>query len=253
MKCFGMFMSAALIATTLTSYGQEDKFANLSSKERISIAQKEEIDSKQDREFQQMMQAGHELFKGKHYLKAIHKYEEAQAKRPYNVYPKVIIADIELSMKDTLATIRKAEEMEKKAEELKPETPKPETKPEEKKEETSTADRIEKMDKWEAEERKKLEAQREREKQQATPPPTKNNGEVAVLSLEDFQKDLAEKYPTGTTESIEKEGNRTTTTRIVVAEGKGNEYKKVVHSWGGVFYFKNGEAVTERVWKETEK
>lgn len=229
--------------------GQEE-FADLSSKERISIAKQEEANAKNDAEFQLMMVAGHDFFKAKHYLKAIRKYEEAQAKRPYNVYPKVIISDIELSMKDTLATLRAAEQQVKET----PPPPAPaKVAPEEKKPESS-ADRIQKMDEWEEAERRKR--QKEREKSEKKPDPVSNesNGDVAKLSMDDFQKDLGEKYPSGLTEEITKEGNRTTTTRVIVADGKGNEYKKVVHNWGGVFYFKNGEAITERVWtKETEK
>ncbi len=250
MNHLSKYIATGLIFITSVAVGQEE-FAELSSKKRISIAQQEETDAKNDAAFQAMMVSGHDLFKGKHYLKAIRKYEEAQSKRPYNVYPKVIISDIELSMKDTLETLRNVEHLNKQQ---LPEVKQEEVQPEKISPPPSTVDQIEKMNQWEAEERKRR--QEERDRANRTPEPTtpQNNGEVVVLSMEDFQKDLAVKYPSGLTETVETEGNRTVTTRIIVSEGKGNEYKKVVHNWGGVFYFKNGEAVTERVWKqETEK
>lgn len=248
MNHLSKYLVVSIICSSTVAMGQDD-FANLPSKKRISIAQQEETDAKNDAEFQLMMVTGHDLFKAKHYLKAIHKYEEAQVKRPYNVYPKVIISDIELSMKDTLETLRKAEELTPNV----PPTPSPKEIAPTEMEPKSSAERMQRMDEWEEAER--LRRQKEREAAKNKPAPINNsNGEVATLSMEDFQKDLGNKYPTGTTEEITTEGNRTTTKRIIVAEGKGNEYKKVVHSWGGVFYFKNGEAVTERVWtQETEK
>lgn len=244
---------------TLTGLKAQDDFAELSSRERINLAEKEEKEAAHDAEFQGVMQKGHELFKEKHYLKAIHTYEEAQELRPYNVYPKVIIADIELSMKDTLQTLRAAEKNN-----LEQTPQKPKVKPEKEKEtetpdrdEETKEERIEKINEWEQDVREKRERQRareaEKEKQRQTAD-TRMDGDVKRLSAEDFQKELAEKYPRGITETVSKEGNKTIVKRIVVAEGIGNEYKKVVHNWGGVFYFKNGDAVTERVWKqETEK
>ncbi len=238
----------ASILLTQVAVGQED-FSELPAKERIAIAKSEEVEAKQDVVFQKKMQEGHELFKGKHYLKAIHKYEEAQEQRPYNVYPKVIIADIELSMKDTLEILRAEEKIQKETPKPKVQAPdKPETKPDS----TTTEDRMRKLDEWEAAERKKRESQRKAEEKKE-PAPKSVTGDVEQMSLEDYQKELAKAFPEGVSETIEEEGNRTTTTRVVVKDGTGNEYKKVVHNWGGVFYFKNGEAVTERTWKsETE-
>jgi len=205
------------------------------------------------------MQDGHLLFKDKHYLKAIHSYEKAQERRPYNVYPKVIIADIELSMKDTLQTLRAAEKVESQKEELektrKPAETNKELKTEDPKPE-SEAERRAKQEQWEIQQRAKLERQRELEKQREKEKPaeTQMAGDVVKLSTEDFMKDLGQKYPNGITEEMTTEGNKTIIKRIVVANNIGNEYKKVVHGWGGIFYFKNGEAVTDRVWiQETEK
>jgi len=239
------------------AYGQE-QFTQLSSKQRISIAEKEESEAKKDDQFQSLMQTGHEYFKGKHYLKAIHAYEKARDRRPYNVYPKVIIADIELSMKDTLSTLRaveKAEEQNKKIEKIEKPT-EIENTPDEVQDTDSERELKERQDEWERKERLRLEREREmqKEREKAKPAEVKMAGDVAILSNADFQKELGQKFPTGVTEEMYTEGNKTIIKRIVVSNNLGNEYKKVVHNWGGVFYFKNGEAVTERVWiQETEK
>ncbi len=246
-RCF----SALIIIPSLacTAFAQES-IAELSAKERIRIAEKEKTEAAQDVSFQNLMNEGHNLFEGKHYLKAIHAYEKAAEERPFNVYPKVIIADIELSMKDTLEILRaaeKAEEEEIKKQEI-PESPKPDLEPEDKKEDNS----IERLDNWEEKERERLAKEREaRERMKEENPPVKTiQGDVEALTIDDFREELGEKYPSGITETITKEGNKTITKRIIVKEGSGDEYKKVVHDWGGVFYFKNGDAVTERVWKQ---
>ena len=239
-----------------SAFGQ-DEFSQLSTKKRISIAEKEEKEAKMDDQFQSMMLTGHEFFKGKHYLKAIHSYENAQDKRPYNVYPKVIIADIELSMKDTLATLRAAEKVEEQNKNLqKPEKIEEPLKGDPDQNMDNEKERQKKQEDWERKERAKLERERDlqKEKEEAKPTEVKMAGDVAILSTVDFQKELGEQFPNGTTEEMYTEGNKTIIKRIVVSNNLGNEYKKVVHNWGGVFFFKNGEAVTERVWiQETEK
>ena len=72
-------------------------------------------------------------------------------------------------------------------------------------------------------------------------------------TINEIQEELASEYSDGVTEETFTEGNRTITKRVVVMDGKGDEYRMVKHGWGGVFYFKNGTSITERVWKaETE-
>lgn len=231
---------------------QED-FEQLSAKDRIDIAEREKQEAKTDAEFQQLMSQGHQLFENRHYLKAIHKYEEAQERRPYNVYPKVIIADIELSMKDTLKVLREAE---RQAERKQPPKDKPEItkEPKEKPQLTETKEEtIERLSRWEADVRRDRERAREQQETEPATPVESTEGDVKQMSVEEYQRELAQMYPKGITENVTREGNKQITTRIVVNGDKGNEYKKVEHDWGGVFYFKNGDAVTERVWKqETE-
>ncbi len=243
--------AVSLMASTAIS--AQEKFADLSAKERIKVAEQEEIEAKSDSEFQRMMQTGHELFKQRHYLKAIHRYEEAQERRPYNVYPKVIIADIELSMKDTLEVLRKEEKKQQSQQDnQRTEAQKSEKDQQEMPVETE-AERLKRVNDWEKREREKRADERERttEKQETvSPQPT---GDIAIMSVEDFRKELGKTYPSGISEEIIQDGNKTITKRVKVADGKGDEYKRVEHGWGGIFFFKNGDAITERMWKqETE-
>ncbi len=242
-EIFGFVCILALSIYSSNAFAQSE-FKKLSSKERIAIAEREEVQAATDMNFQGKMQEGHDLFKDRHYLKAIRSYEAAQSQRPYNVYPKVIIADIELSMKDTLAVLR-AEE--KKIEKQKPVEEKVQPKPE------VPADDIQKrLDDWEKKEREKLQQQREN-KSKTEPAPAPVSGDVPKMNIEEYRKELAQKFPNGVTETVTTEGNKVITQRVIVKEGKGDEFRKVEHSWGGIFFFKNGEAVPERVWKqETE-
>jgi hypothetical protein len=240
-----------LILSSIFVFGianaQED-LKNLSGKERIRIAENEKIEAATDVEFQQYMSTGHDMFSDRHYLKAIRSYEKAAEVRPYNVYPKVKITDIELSMKDTLEILRAAEKEDIKQEKPKPKEP--EVAEAEQKLPETQKETIARLDKWEEKERQKMEAQREKEKAKTEQPqPNKTeSGDVQAMSIEDYREELAEIFPSGITETVSEEGNKVITKRVVVHEGKGDEYKKVVHNWGGVFFFKNGDAVTERVW-----
>lgn len=61
---------------------------------------------------------------------------------------------------------------------------------------------------------------------------------------DDFQNALAKKYPQGVTEEVVKEGNSTTTRRIVVRGNKGVLYLMRKTNFG-VFYFKDGTPIFE--------
>ncbi|MGB0403590.1 MAG: hypothetical protein ACPGEG_05785 [Salibacteraceae bacterium] len=52
-------------------------------------------------------------------------------------------------------------------------------------------------------------------------------------------KKIALEYPEGVTEETYMKGNKKITERVVVKDGKGQIYSKIVHPWGGVYYFKN--------------
>ena len=63
---------------------------------------------------------------------------------------------------------------------------------------------------------------------------------------------LAQEYPEGVTEESYTEGNKVIIRRVVVNGNRADEYSKVIAKWG-TFYFKNGQSITEPIWKkETE-
>ncbi|MFN3875483.1 MAG: hypothetical protein ACK4L7_06190, partial [Flavobacteriales bacterium] len=63
---------------------------------------------------------------------------------------------------------------------------------------------------------------------------------------------LAQEYPPGVTEESYTEGNKVIIRRIVVVGNRADEYSKVIAKFG-VFYFKNGQSITEAIWtRETE-
>lgn len=69
---------------------------------------------------------------------------------------------------------------------------------------------------------------------------------------DEFLNEIAQQFPEGVTEKVYKQGNKTITKRIVVKGGTGAVYRKVKHSWGGEYYFRNNDPITKFLWdKET--
>lgn len=64
---------------------------------------------------------------------------------------------------------------------------------------------------------------------------------------------LAQEYPEGVTEESYTEGNKVIIRRVVVNANKADDYSKVIAKWG-TFFFKNGQSITETMWKnETDR
>ena len=60
-------------------------------------------------------------------------------------------------------------------------------------------------------------------------------------------------YPQGVTEETMEEKNKTIIKRIVVMDDQMDVYRKVIHAWGGIYYFKNGLSCDQFIWdSETE-
>lgn len=245
---------AVLWATSL--HAQERDFADLSAKEKADIARQEQLEAARDGAFLDLMDEGHALFVKKKYLKAIRKYEQAEERRPLNVYPPVKIRDIELSMKDTLEILREQEKKEKPApkEERQAKQQKlPDREKEMEEFREKEKQRQEKAEDWEASQRRQLareRALREERDQESRELAEQKGSDVGEISLEEFQKDLGQQYSEGITQRTYNEGQRKITERVVVKGDRGNEYRMVEHPWGGKFYFKNGTPISEETWKQ---
>lgn len=89
---------------------------------------------------------------------------------------------------------------------------------------------------------------RERNKQQIDATPVGQQRAFADYN----RNQLALDYPQGVTEESYTEGNKVIIRRVVVNGNKADEYSKVIAKYG-IFYFKNGQSITEAIWaKETE-
>lgn len=248
------FLLLCGFAVSITTQAQGRDFSELSASERAERAEKESLEAATDQAFLYLMDKGHQMFREKRYLKAIRTYEDAGALRPNNVYPPVIIRDIEISMKDTLNTLRKkeAEELDStKQQHKKPELPDREKIMAEFRE--KEAERQQKAAEWENEERRQLARFRELKKDEEGEKRELDDfsgSDVRDASLEEFQESLSEDYNEGVTQRSYEEGNRKITERVVVKNNKGNMYKRVEHAWGGKFYFKNGTPISEESWNQ---
>ncbi len=61
----------------------------------------------------------------------------------------------------------------------------------------------------------------------------------------EFLNKLAKEYPRGKTVERYNLGNRTITRIIMNYDGMATDYRTVRHSWGGVYYFKNGRNISQ--------
>ncbi|MCK6648537.1 MAG: hypothetical protein L6Q66_02670, partial [Bacteroidia bacterium] len=77
--------------------------------------------------------------------------------------------------------------------------------------------------------------------------------DVMIANADAFKNDLAKKYPIGVTEEVVKEGNTKVTRRIVVTGYKGVLYEKKETSFGAVYFFKDGNAITEQIYNSETK
>ena len=77
--------------------------------------------------------------------------------------------------------------------------------------------------------------------------------EKPFKNSENYRKYLAQVYPVGWTEEFETDGKKKITKRILVKDGRGDEYMKVVHPYA-TYYFKNGVSISYGTWvAESEK
>jgi len=232
---FSVFMFA------INTNAQKD-FSELSPKQKIKLGKKEQKAAKNDPEYLALMEEGLAFFQEREYSKALAKYEEAHSRRPKNVYPVVMIEDVAIA-KNLILTQTKAKTevvLENNLVEIKePAYKEPDTKPDVTKEE---------------------------EKKQENPEiiETQIPEEIVINTPEKLEKELVVKPNPVIIETIEepiykndgiyretlKEGSATIDQVTVVKNGSITVIRQVVHTWGGVFYFKDKDAISKQEYEK---
>ena len=97
-----LIIAVLLFATPLWAQQTDplsEEIKHLSPKERSALAAKETTEAKSDSDYQEVMRQAETAFREARYEDALSAYEEARRTRPYNVYPKVKIQDLQALLK----------------------------------------------------------------------------------------------------------------------------------------------------------
>lgn len=233
---------AALFAPAMPCIAQREDgsltsgFDKLSAKERSKIAARETEEAGKDTAYQALMRNADHSFQAGRYEEALATFQQARVLRPYNVYPKVKIQDLQ-------ALIKK-KELERAAQ-LKDTTqgftegPPPAAVPVEHPAPKPTEEAPVTAPPMEA-------APAPLPKPAAAPqpiPPAQKAKPAQTLPSEPAP-------PTTLGERIYMEAGAVVTERTVEDDGKAVVYRKVAHSWGQTYYFKDGRAILQREWDQ---
>ena len=220
-------------------------FKKLSAKERTKIAERETKEAAEDSGYQNLMRNADIAFQAGRYQEALATFEQARTLRPYNVYPKVKIQDLQaLIKKQDLEKAGPLPPLEpvKDTTELPAKAPPPAMTPAHARDPNNVG----------------------KAAQPAPPPPTPEAPKPPPAPhrplIPPGHSETAEPKPdqlrpqqegnTAVGERIYMEAGAVVTERTVEDEGRPMVYKKVAHGWGQTFYFKDGHAIPQREWDE---
>lgn len=227
-----IFLSSFLFGCTALvlaqGQGLEGDFNALSAKERSRIAKAEEEGASNDAQYQSIMAQAESSFREQRFDEALEQFIQARDLRPYNVYPRVKIQDLQalIARRDAALTEPAGElpspaERSPQQEPVLPHRPFPETHAPSAPGRQVTTERV------------------------ALPQERQPAERIAAPARPSETEGLGEEG-----ERIYKEGRAVVVERTVVQEGRPVVFRKVTHAWGEVMYFKDGAAVPERVWQE---
>lgn len=221
--------------------GLDGDFDQLSAKERSRIAKEEESGAPKDERYQAVMSEAEALFQQKRFDEALERFQMARDLRPYNVYPRVKIQDLQalIAKRDGGTGLP-----EPAGTTVVPDLPKPPVPHEAVVPDPGIS----------------LESPRElppppvdRSPQQrndtgAKPSTAMPRTEPPLMHTERVPEQAMEPLEEG--ELIYKEGRAVVVERRITQEGRIVVFRKVAHPWGAVVYFKDATAVPERMWTE---
>ena len=248
MKIKSIILPLCLLIVGNSFAQKTDALEGLSGKAKAKKLKQEEREAKKDGEYQAIMNEAHDLFANNQFNEALELYNKAHERRPLNQFPKVKIDDVKLAMENW----EEPEEVEEKAPTQENVLP-----------EDNTEERIEEAYKNEIEKAETVvkeevpapvERKPEKEKKEEnTIKPAKNEEILEKKSTAEIREELADEKEDGVYEKTYMDGKKNITERLVVKDGKGDLYKRVIHPWGGVFYFKNYVSVTQNTWNNSYK
>lgn len=223
------------------------EFSRMSPKERARVARQEQADAALDTAYQGIMARAEGLFQAGRYDDAIVVYEEARSRRPLNVYPKVKIEDLQV-------LIRKREE------EMKRTAPGPITITSSAGQEPAVDAAVDTAVAQPAigpaiappDERHPPAptTSPSRPVRAAALPSEKRTQPPTVRTAEPRSEPVRDSHPDGILENRYAQGNAEVTEIYLTGSGRTTVFKRVVHKWGQVYYFEDGQAIDGRVWRQ---
>jgi hypothetical protein len=238
---FTIVLFVVWLAPTLgVCQGLDGEFDHLSAKERSRIAKEEESGASKDERYQAVMAEAEALFQQQRFEEALLRFQEARDLRPYNVYPRVKIQDLQalIAKRDEAksSTAPAVEPETVAAETAEPPSPREGVQPEPGLP-AETHDRTPQVD------RESL-----GNDSGTRPTTTTQRTEPTVVRTERLPEKAREPLEEG--ELIYMEGRAVVVERRVAQEGRIAVFRKVTHPWGAVVYFKDAAAIPERMWTE---
>ena len=235
----------------LSVHAQDDEnlardFQKLSAKERARIAKEEQEAAQNDAAYQTVMVEAELHFRELRFEESMAKFKEARVLRPYNVYPKVKIKDLEalIAKRDAEEAVKQAEETPKANSTIQIEpvnagklvidkspvvivsdpVPLPSTVPK-------------------VPERVALSS-----KEPIPDPPVQRS---AAVPVQQRKEPLVEPVPPETEgERVYKEGRSVVVEVRLLQNGRLVVYRKVTHPWGGIDHFRDGSSIPDHVYNE---
>ena len=222
------------LSMVVHAYGQNsltDEFEGMSAKQRTQVAKQEQEDAANDPVFQKLMQEADSLARSRSYEAALDRYREARRQRPYNVRPKVRIQDLE----DLIAKAALEQ-----ADEPIPAVP----------EAIHVPDDVGSPIPVEPEPRPEVMPVVDKAPE-SRPAPVRVVPARSEPAVRPAAAEPAPVLENGLHERTLREGQAIVIERTVVMDGNTTIYRKVKHPWGAIYYFKDGEPVSERIWTES--
>lgn len=244
MHCVLMIV-VTLFLVPILGFSQQD-FSKLTPKQKIKLAKREQKEAQKDQDYIQLMAEGKVLFQQKEYEKALAKYNEAHNRRPNNVYPMVMLEDIKVAQYQLKVESEPTDILE-----LATQTIEQEPTPQIPKETESfvLSDPIDPIDNEEI----PLEVEENEE------------AEIVINTPETIEKTIvSENVERNEPTSIVYEsdgiyldtltsGSAKIFQVTIVDKGANTVYRKVIHTWGGIFYFMDDKDLTEREYRNRMK